>query len=129
MTEPSSTLPPAKTVIAPLSCSVPRCAQPSVTSEDHLHGFCHGHLSLAAPGARMRLAVTTRRLAALQRLWDDAATYEAIVASDRFLKLSHATCVATEMFDTARERLMLSIFQAEAGGGAAHIPPAARSIA
>ncbi len=111
------------------ACCVPRCSQPGAASDDGLHGFCRGHLGLAAPGARKRLAVVTRRLAALQALWDDEAAYEAIVASDRFLKLSHATCVATEMFDAARERLMLSIFQAEGGAGASMSPPANRSIA
>ncbi|MDB5572510.1 MAG: hypothetical protein JWN93_3693 [Hyphomicrobiales bacterium] len=130
MTQPSSTSISA-TPAAPSACGVPRCSQPALVSEDGLHGFCRMHLGVAAPAARERLAVTARRLAALQAIWDDPQAYEAVVASDRFLKLSHATCVATEMFDSARERLMLSILQSEAnGGGGASLKPApTRSIA
>ena len=100
-------------------CVIPGCRQdahaPANGVADHI---CDHHLSFARPQLRRRLETTARRLAAIEAMWTDDATYERIVASDRYLKLSHALCCAQESVEAAWARAKLNILSAEAGGGA-----------
>ena len=98
-------------------CCVPGCqravVRPAVASIGD--GLCAHHLALAAPPLRARLDVTTRRLACVEGFWGDEATYDRIVASDRYLKLAHATSCAIDAAESALNRLKLSVLAAEAG--------------
>lgn len=113
------------------ACGIPGCHDPASPATA---GVCERHFAQASLRSRERYAVVARRLAAVQEWWDDEARYDAVVESDRWLKLSHATACATDAVDAARERLMLSIFAAQSQSQAAPANPAAsaqqgRSIA
>ena len=100
-------------------CAIPGCRQdaraPANGVADHI---CDHHLSFAKPQMRHRLETTARRLAAIEAMWADDVAYERIVASDRYLKLSHAHCCAQESVEAAWTRAKLSIMSAAANGGA-----------
>lgn len=66
-----------------------------------------------------RLAQVQRRVATIQRLWDDDAAYERIVASGRYLKLCTVTEQATETAENLRERAIAAL---EAFGAAGRQP-------
>ena len=63
-----------------------------------------------------RLAQVQRRVATIQRLWDDDTSYERIVASGRYLKLCSVTEQATETAENLRERAIVALETLGAAG-------------
>ena len=96
------------------SCVIPGCrnesAPPAHGVEDCI---CDQHLALAKPHFCERLGDTSRRLTKIEALWADDEAYERIVASDRYLKLSHALCCAQEAVEASWTRMKLSIMAAQ----------------
>jgi hypothetical protein len=98
-------------------CCVPGCQRAAARQAVASIGdqLCEHHLSLATPRQRLRLDVTTRRLARVEGFWENEADYDAIVASDRYLKLAHATSCAIDAAEAALNSLKLSVLAAEGG--------------
>ncbi len=111
-----------------IHCTIPGC-QRDVTAQEGLpETICEHHLSLPRAHLRARLATTARRLAAIESYWSDDATFDVLVANDRYVQLSHVTCVAQESFEAAWGRFKLAILSAEAGNaGAAKAGPPLRA--
>jgi hypothetical protein len=101
-----------------LQCAIPGCRRdaqaPARGVEDHI---CSHHLSLAKAHLRERLETTARRFARIEAYWADEPAYDRIIASDRYFKLSNATCWAQENVDAAWARAKLSILAAEGAAG------------
>ena len=93
------------------SCGVPACEAAPAPDSLQIGGehLCSHHLSLAAPALRKRLDTAIRRARRVEAFWSDDAQYDAIVSSDRYLKLSHVTCCAEEHLEAAWDRVRLSV--------------------
>src|SRR5262245_41394668 len=82
---------------ASIKCCVPGCGNdkaPDFPLRTH-DGPCVYHLSLASPQSRRLLSSAARRLATLQRSWNDEKIFEAIIVRGRYL----AFCSLLERVD------------------------------
>jgi hypothetical protein len=98
-------------MIMSMECCVPGCGHdrapdfPRCTRE----GACAEHFSLAAPQARRLLHSAARRLACLQRSWDDEEVFEAIAVRGRYLAFCALLESAHDRVDRAWERVRSEI--------------------
>ena len=94
-------------MILSTACCVPGCGGgkahdfPPQTGE----GLCAAHLLLASVGSRGRLQSAARRLARLQRSWDDDRVFEEIAVRGRYLALCALLETAHDHVDRAWERV------------------------
>ncbi|HUZ66753.1 MAG TPA: hypothetical protein VMU56_03725 [Beijerinckiaceae bacterium] len=100
-------------------CCIAGCSRPA-TQDSGLEeeALCAAHSAAASPYLRARFASTMRRRTQIENLWSDAARYEAVVESGRYLKLCDVTQAVLEQTDSAWIRMKLDIILDEAKGGA-----------
>lgn len=110
-----------------LHCAIPGCAREVAVQDGLPETICEHHLSLPRHHLRDRVAATARRLARIESYWSDDAVFDSLVAADRYVQLSHVTCVAQESFDAAWGRFKLAILSAEANGSGASRPEQIRA--
>jgi hypothetical protein len=75
-------------------------------------GPCVDHLSLALPQSRRLLSSSARRLASLQRSWDDKKVFDAIVVRGRYLAFCSLLECAHDRLDRAWKRIRSEILAA-----------------
>jgi hypothetical protein len=108
------------------ACCVPGCGGgsahdfPLQTGQ----GLCAAHLSLAAVESRRLLQSAARRLARLQRSWDDDRIFEEIAVRGRYLAFCALLETAHDHVDRAWERV-----RSEVLGAAGDLHPCSPSIA
>ncbi len=113
-------------MIISTECCVPGCdggrahAVPPQTPE----GLCERHFLLASVRSRSLLQSAARRLARLQRSWDDDSVFEEIAARGRYLAFCALLQRAHEHVDRAWERVRSEVF-----GAAGDLASGPRSIA
>jgi hypothetical protein len=86
-----------------LRCCVPGCAHSAarVTVPGCVEIMCEAHYALASPAAQARRARREDRLRTLQRIWNDDAYFDRLVASGKYLKLCSVLSFATENAERA----------------------------
>lgn len=108
------------------ACCVPGCGG-SRTHDVPLQtgqGPCAEHLLLASVDSRTLLQSAARRLARLQRSWDDDRVFEQIAGRGRYLAFCALLETAHDHVDRARERV-----RSEVLGAAGDLHPSSPSIA
>lgn len=91
-------------------CVIPGCAE---AVAEATAAMCDVHFACAPHAARARFFAALRRVSFLRSIWSDGERYDAVVASGRYLKLSHATACAEEALDAAAQRLTLAVVAAQ----------------
>jgi hypothetical protein len=95
-------------------CCVPGCAGnrarglPGQIGE----GLCALHFSLASPPSRTLLQSAARRLAGLQRSWENGATFDAVAARGRYLAFCAVLEAAHARVDRAWDRVRAEVLAA-----------------
>ena len=112
-------------MILSTACCVPGCGGrahdvPLETGQ----GLCTAHLSLVSVESRRLLQSAARRLARLQRSWDDERIFEKIAVRGRYLAFCALLETAHDHVDRARERV-----RSEVLGAAGDLHPGSPSIA
>jgi hypothetical protein len=84
---------------------------------DDFDGFCESHIELASPAAIQRKQQMQQRLAFVQNVWNDAAQFEKVVISGRYLKLCNLTEWISDHDKRAWERVKSEILAARQKAG------------
>jgi len=113
-------------MILSTACCVPGCGGGSAQDFPLQigHGLCAAHLSLTAVDSRRLLQSAARRLARLQRSWNDDRIFEEIAVRGRYLAFCALLETAHDHVDRAWERV-----RSEALGAASDLHPCSPSIA
>jgi hypothetical protein len=95
-------------------CCVPGCGNDRAPDFPPRFGDgpCVDHLSLALPQSRRLLSSSARRLASLQRSWDDKKIFDAIVVRGRYLAFCSLLECAHDRLDRAWKRIRSEILAA-----------------
>jgi hypothetical protein len=93
-------------------CRIPGCSNeiaPELSARIS-DGFCPEHLLLASERSRRLLYAADRRLARLERSWDDQAVFNAIVARGRYLAFCMLLKAAQDRVERTWRDLAAEVF-------------------
>ena len=98
-------------------CWVPGCGGGTAPdfSPQTGEGLCEAHVLLASIESRRRLQSAARRLARLQRSWDDDRVFEEIAVRGRYLAFCALLETAHDHVDRAWERVRSEVLGAAGG--------------